>query len=192
MSRLVDAERAATNWLQIRMLRDELSTRAVKILEHRRGGSELCSNDFKAAWANLCRNSSQMDSGQTILGTNFSDSSDSEDSLYDPYSDHDDMSVDEPQDEDSRGSGCQLELDEELIVFGPDSKDGEPENEGQEGTGAAEKSVVGNDEQEMVENMSTVANALLESVAPPQAFNQLQVRSPARLSSFPAYSPFGT
>lgn len=180
MNNLLDAEKAAVKWLKIDFLRNELLRAALAILQHRRGGLVLSANDFKAAWAFLCRTAPQLESGAMILRERFSPDSDSDDSLYDP--ENDDMSVDEPQSEDPDGSESKVESDEELIVLGPDSET-ESDEEKESGTGVVEMSLVDNGEQEMADNVSLVANALLESFAPPEVFNQLQVRSPIRLLS---------
>lgn len=152
---------------------------AVVILVHRRGEFVLSANDVKAAWACLCRTAPQMESGAVILGKRMSPDSDSDDSWYDP--ENDDMSVDEPQSEDSNGPESKLELDEELIVLGSDSET-EPDEKKEEGT--LKMSLADNGEKEMGENVSMIANALLESFAPPEEFNQLQVGLPARLLTY--------
>lgn len=164
---LLDAERAAAKWLKTKDLRDELRSMASDIMCHRREDRVLSANDFKAAWACLCRCSPQMETAALILEGDFKDCSDSEDSTYHP--ERDDMSVDAASL--SSASSSSSSESEGLIVLGPDS---DSECDEQEGVG--ETSVVEDREDDTAENASLIANALLESVAPPQAFNKLQVR----------------
>lgn len=177
MNNLIDAERAAMKWLKIDFLRTELPTMALCVLQYRRGGSTLCSNDFKAAWAILCRTAPQMKCASEILGRCLTEGADdADDSDYVSESEDDDMSVDDSQEEESSESESEIDLDEQLVVLGPDSEtesDGETEGT-MKGVGV---SPMDDGNKEMAENVSLVANALLESVAPPEVFNQLQVRS---------------
>lgn len=185
MNNLVEAERAAMQWLKADYLRTELLRMAKTIALHRtrsmRGGSTLSANDVKAAWAFLCRTAPQMESAALMLRERSSPGSDSEDSWYDPETD-DDMCLDPPQIGDAEDEPeSELECDEDLIALGPDSETGSDEEHTEKGKRVAKKRSLGdNGEQEkgeVAENgVSMVANALLESTAPPEAFNQLQVR----------------
>lgn len=193
MNNLLDAERAAMKWLKNDYLRSELLRMAVLILQYRRGGSTLCSNDFKAAWACLCRAAPAMDCAAVILGRCLSgdgaDGSDDDSSYVDGESESDDMMsvVGSQQAEEENASTCSgsesgMELDEGVIVLGPDSENESDEEEREEGSkkqkvemSPVDSSSSGDKHQEMAENVSLIANALLESVAPPEAFNQLQV-----------------
>lgn len=189
MNNLMDAERAAMKWLKADMLRAEVLRMAVMILQHRTRirSFTLSANDVKAAWACLCRTAPQMESGALILRYRSSPDSDSEDSSYDPEKD-DDMCVDPPEIGDAAdGTEFKLECDEELIVLGPDSET-ESDEDTEEGKRVAKKRSPGdNGDQEMAESdVSLVANALLESTAPPEVFNQLQVRLPPT-GSYPLF-----
>lgn len=188
MNNLVDAERAAAKYLKDENLRGELLRMAVEILEHRIGGGIsapdapiLCANDFKAAWACLCRTGPQSEFAGILRNTlgpteDAGDSDDSDDPDYDEYDpESDGMSVDDPHEQDSSRSESEMELDEELIVLGPDSET-ESDEENEERAGGQEGALVDKGKQEMAQNMSLVANALLESMAAPEEFNQLQVR----------------
>lgn len=68
-----------------------------------------------------------------------------------------------------------------MIVQGADSET-EPDEKKNKETGVVNMSLVHDGEQKMAESVSLVANALLESLAPPKAYNQLQVKSPAKPS----------
>lgn len=179
MNKLEDAETATLKWLNSDIFRSELLRMAVLILEHRRGGL-VCANDAKAAWAFLCRNPPKMASAASVLPKYFTtDADDSDDSSYVYESENEYMSVEDPQEEeeeeaDSSGSESEMHLDEQHIALGPDSEN-ESDEEKEEGTRGVEISPLDIGEQEMTENVSLVANALLESVAPPEVFNQLQV-----------------
>lgn len=185
---LEDAERAASKWLKIDDLRRKLLEKAVVVLEYRQGNSTfcvndeggftLCANDVKTAWAFLCRDAAQMRSGEFLVNC-LAEADDADDSDYVDDSEDEDMpadepSVDEPQNEDSSGSESGMEVDEELIVLGPDSE-AEAREEQEAGRNGVRVSPLDVDK-EMAESASLVANALLESVAPPAVFNQLQVR----------------
>jgi len=166
---LEEAQRAAAKWLKTEDLRDELLRMALIINSHRRSEDRVLSaNDFKAAWAFLCRLSPQMETATLILGRDFKDCSDSEDSTY--PSDSDDMSVDAASV--SSASSSSSSESEGLVVLGPDSDSECDEQEER----VVETSVVDDHEDDAAENASLIANALLESAAPPDVFNKLQVK----------------
>ncbi len=171
---LLDAECAAAKWLKTEDLRYQLLGMAVTIYDHRRSkDGVLSANDVKAAWACLCRCSSQMETAELILGGDFKDCSDSEDSTYHP--ENDDMSLDAASV--ASASSSSSSESEGLIVLGPDS-DSECDEQKERVVGM---SVVEDRKDDAAENASLIANALLESVAPPEVFNKLQVRSSENL-----------